>query len=122
MNTVIDLLRGLGNALACIGELLGYLLRFVSVFFRIRTWLAVRLLVAESQLGMCKRRIKQKQHPRARFSRGFRIVWVVLSKFWAPWQAAAQLMLMQPATVNRSQRRVPGRRYSRPGEPPSGYE
>ena len=97
MNTVIDLLRNLWNALGCIGELLGYLLRFISVFFRSRTSLAARLLAAESQLGMCKRRIKQKQHPKPRFTAGFRLLWVVLSKFWAPWQAAAQLM--QPATV-----------------------
>jgi len=46
---------------------------------------------------MCKRRIKQKQHPKPRFSRGFRILWVVLSKLWVPWQTAAQLM--QPAMV-----------------------
>ena len=80
MNTVINLLGNLWNALRCVGELLGYLLRFVSVFFRSRTSLAARLLAAESQLGMCKRRIEQKQHPKPRFSRGFRILWVVLSK------------------------------------------
>ena len=97
MNTVIDLFRNLWNALRCVGELLGYLVRFVSVFFRSRTSLAARLLAAESQLGMCKRRIKQKQHPKPRFTAGFRFLWVVLSKLWAPWQAAAQLM--QPATV-----------------------
>ena len=97
MDTVIGLFRDLCNALGCVGELLGYLLRFVSVFFRSRTSLAARLLAAESQLGMCKRRIEQKQHPKPRFSRGFRILWVVLSKLWVPWQAAAQLM--QPATV-----------------------
>ena len=56
-----------------------------------------RLLAAESQLGICKRRTEQKGSPRFRFTAGFRLLWVVLSKFWAPWQAAAQLM--QPATV-----------------------
>jgi len=67
------------------------------VFFGSRTSLAARLLAAESQLGICKRRIEQKQHPKPRFSRGFRILWVILSKLWVPWQTAAQLM--QPATV-----------------------
>ena len=61
---VIGLFGNLCNALRCVGELLGYLLRFVSVFFRSRTSLAARLLAAESQLGMCKRRIEQKQQER----------------------------------------------------------
>jgi len=97
MNTVINLLRNLWNALGCVGELLGYLLRFVSVFFRSRSSLGARLLAAESQLGMCKRRMEQKGSSRFRFTAGFRLLWVVLSKLWAPWQTAAQLM--QPATV-----------------------
>ena len=59
MNAVIALFGNLWNALRCVGELLGYLLRFVSVFFRSRTSLAARLLAAESQLAMCKRRIGQ---------------------------------------------------------------
>ncbi len=97
MKIVIDLIRNLRSALGCIGELLGYLLRFVSVFFQTRASLAARLIAAESQLGVCKRRIEQKQHRKLRFTAGFRLLWVVLSKLWAPWQAAAQLM--QPATV-----------------------
>jgi hypothetical protein len=88
MNTIINLLRNLWKLLACIGELLGYLLRFVSAFFQTRTSLAARLLAAESQLGICKRRVEQKGSPRFRFTAGFRLLWVVLSKFWAPWQAA----------------------------------
>lgn len=53
---------------------------------------------------MCKRKIEEKQHPQPRFTAGFRILWVVLSKLWAPWQAAAQLM--QPATVKAWHTRV----------------
>jgi len=97
MNTIIDLLRNLWNLLACVGELLGYILRFASVFFQTRASLAARLVAAESQLSIRKRRVEQKGSPRFRFTAGFRVLWVVLSKFWAPWQAAAQLM--QPATV-----------------------
>ena len=125
MNTVTDLLRTLRNALGCIGELLGYLLRFVSVFFRSRTWLAARLVAAESQLGMCTRRIEQKQHPKPRFTAGFRLLWVVLSKFWAPWQAAAQLM--QPATVKAWHTRAfklywRWKSRKKPGRPPISQE
>ena len=97
MNTIFDFFRNLWSALGCVGELLGYLLRLVSVFSQSRVSLAARLLAAESQLGMCKRRIEQKAQPKPRFTAGFRLLWVVLSKLWAPWQAAAQLM--QPATV-----------------------
>ena len=71
MNTVIDLFGNLWNALRCVRELLGYLLRFVSVFSRSRTSLAARLLAAESQLGMCKRRTEQKQRPKQRLLREF---------------------------------------------------
>ena len=51
MNTVIDLLPNLWNLLACIGELLGYLMRFVSAFFQTRASLAARL-VAELAEGI----------------------------------------------------------------------
>jgi hypothetical protein len=57
MNTLLNLFKNLWNALGCVGELLGYLLRLVSVSFQSRVSLAARLLAAESQLGMCKRRI-----------------------------------------------------------------
>jgi hypothetical protein len=43
MNTIIDLFRNLWNALGCVGELLRYFLRFVSVFFRSRASLGARL-------------------------------------------------------------------------------
>lgn len=48
MNTVIGLLGNLWNAMRCVGELLAYVVRFVSVFFRSRASLAARLLAAES--------------------------------------------------------------------------
>jgi len=125
MNTVLNLFGSLWDALRCVGELLGYLLRFVSVFFRSRTSPAARLLAIESQLGMCKRRIEQKQHPKPRFSRGFRILWVVLSKLWVPWQTAAQLM--QPATVKAWHTRAfklywRWKSRRKPGRPPISQE
>jgi hypothetical protein len=97
MKTVFHLSRNLWSAPGYIGEMLGYFLRFVSMFFRTRASLAARLLAAESQLAVYKRRAEQKDHARLRFTAGFRLLWVVLSKLWAPWQVAAQLM--QPATV-----------------------
>jgi len=90
MNIISDLFRNLRNVLKCIGELLGCFLRFVSVFFRSRPSLGAKLVAAESQLAVCKRRAEQKDHPRFRFTAGFRLLWVVLSKLWRPWQAAAQ--------------------------------
>ena len=99
MNTVINLFSNLRNALVCICELLGYLLRFASMFLQTRAPLAARLVAAESQLAVCKRGIEQKEHRRPRFTTGFRLLWVILSKLWTPWQAAAQLM--QPATVKK---------------------
>ena len=86
MNTVVALFRNLWNALGGIGELLGYLLRFVSVFFQSRASLVARLLAAESQVGICRRRREQKGSPKPKFTAGFRLLWVVLSKLWAPWQ------------------------------------
>ena len=74
MNTISALLRDLRNDLGCIGELLGYLLRFISVFFQSRASLAARLLAAESQVGICKRRIDQKSQPKPRFTAGFRLL------------------------------------------------
>jgi len=71
MNTVINLFRNLWNALGCVVELLGYLPRFVSVFFRTRASLAARVLAAESQLSMCQRRIDQKLQPKAQVHRWF---------------------------------------------------
>jgi hypothetical protein len=49
MNNVFDLIRNLRIALKCIGELLGYLLRFVSVFLRCRTSLSARLSAGHVQ-------------------------------------------------------------------------
>ncbi len=99
MNTVGSVFWNLRNGLGCIVELLGYFLRFIAVFLRTRASLAARLLAAESQLSVYKRRTEQKGSPRPRFTAGFRLLWVVLSKSWAPWQAAAQLM--KPATAWR---------------------
>jgi hypothetical protein len=125
MNTVLSLFGNLRNGLGCVGDLLGYLLRFASVFFQSRTSLAARLLAAESQLGMCTRRIEQKAQPKPRFTSGFRVLWVILSKFWAPWQAAAQLM--QPATVKAWHTRAfkiywRWKSRKKPGRPPITLE
>ncbi len=49
MNSVFDPIRNLRIALGCIGELLGYLLRFVSVFLRSRTPLAGQLSAEHMQ-------------------------------------------------------------------------
>ena len=98
---------------------------FLWALFRSRARLAARLLAAESQLAECKRCIIQRQAPKPRFTNSFRLLWVVLSKVWAPWQKAAHLM--QPATVvkwHRSAFRLYWRWKSRPryGRPPISEE
>jgi hypothetical protein len=49
MNSFFDLSRNFRIGLGCIGELLGYLLRFASVFLRSRTSLAARLSAGHVQ-------------------------------------------------------------------------
>ncbi len=49
MNTVLNLFGHLRNGFGCISKLLGYLLRFVSMFFCTRASLAARLVAAESR-------------------------------------------------------------------------
>ena len=90
-----------------------------------RVELAARLLAAESQLAECKRRIIQKQAPKRKFTNSFRLLWVILSKVWTPWQKAVHLM--QPATVvkwHRSAFRLYWRWKLRhgPGHPPIPQE
>lgn len=51
--------------LGCIGELLGYLLRFVSVFFQCRASLAAQLLAAVAMASV----ISLAQHAKARYKR-----------------------------------------------------
>ena len=61
MNSVFDLIRNLRIALGCIGELLGYLLRFVSSFSGVGPrW------PPGCQLGMCKRREERLRADRPR--------------------------------------------------------
>ena len=81
----------------CIRQYLGYARIFIWAMICPRVELAARLLAAESQLAECKRRIIQKQAPKPRFTSSFRLLWVLLSKLWAPWRKAVHLM--QPATV-----------------------
>ena len=64
-----------------------------------RAILAAKLLAAESQLAVCKHRIRQKKDPRPRFTAGFRLLWVVLSKSLDKWEDIVHLM--QPATVKK---------------------
>ena len=42
MNSVLNPFKTIWNSLACVGELLGYLLRFVRAFFQSRASLAAR--------------------------------------------------------------------------------
>jgi transposase InsO family protein len=99
MNALRNTLRNARNAIGAIGKLGSYLSQFLWLLFQPNAVLAARLLAAESQLAMCMRRIEQKQHPGPRFTAGFRLLWVVLSKLLSGWEQCAHLM--QPATVKK---------------------
>ena len=119
------MISSLAGIVSSITQLLGYARILIWAMICPRVELAARLLAAESQLSECKRRIKQKQAPQPRFTNSFRLLWVVLSKIWAPWRKA--VYLMQPATVVKWHRSV-FRRYwqwksfYRPGRPPISEE
>ena len=81
------------------GEVVRYALMFVWGIFCPKAVLAARLLAAESQLAACKHEIAAKKQPRPRFTPGFRLLWVVLSKCLDRWEDLAHLM--QPATVKK---------------------
>ena len=99
MNTLQNLLANLGNILVCAGEVVKYNLIFLKAVFRSRAVLAARLLALESQLVVCKHRIEQKKDPHPRFTAGFRLLWVVLSKVLDQWEDYTHLM--KPATVKK---------------------
>jgi len=87
------------RTISTLREAAGYVCTCLWALFSPRATLAARVLAAESQLAMCKRRIEEKNQPRPRFTRAFRLLWVVLSRVWDPWHQMAHLM--QPATVKK---------------------
>ncbi len=99
MATLHNLVSILSNSLGCAHQIFSYSWTFTWALFWPRAVLAARLLAAESQLAVCKHRIRQKKDPRPRFTPAFRFLWVVLSKFLESWESWAHLM--QPATVKR---------------------
>jgi transposase InsO family protein len=77
--------------------LMSFALTYVSTLFSPRLRVAARLLAAESQLAVLKHRIDQEIEPKPRFSPAFRLLWMLLCRFWPDWRDAAHLM--KPATV-----------------------
>jgi hypothetical protein len=99
MNAIRSLLINAHRLLAGAGEVVRYALMFLWAIFCPKAVLAARLLAAESQLAVCKHGIVSKKQPRPRFTPGFRLLWVVLSKCLDRWEDLAHLM--QPATVKK---------------------
>ena len=99
MNTIGNLLTNLRTLLCCVRETMGYALIFLWAIFCPKAVLAAKLLAVESQLAVCKQQIASKKHPRPRFTAGFRLLWVVLSKSLDKWEDLVHLM--QPATVRK---------------------
>ena len=99
MIVIDNLLR---NVLILVGgtpQLAGYGLRLLWAMFCPKALLAARLLAAESQVTVCKNRIDQKKAPRPRFTAGFRLLWVVLSKLLDSSEDCVHLL--QAATVKK---------------------
>ena len=99
MNAIRTLLTNLRHVLGGARELFRYAQLFLWAIFCSKAVLAARLLAAESQLAACKHGIASKKRPRPRFTPGFRLLWVVLSKSLDTWEDLAYLM--QPATVKK---------------------
>jgi hypothetical protein len=78
-------------------QAIGYVLIFVSAFFRQRASLGCELVAIRSQLAFYQESIRQKRPPRPRFNPAFRLWWVLLSRVWGGWKSAADLM--KPKTV-----------------------
>jgi len=78
-------------------QLLGYLMVFLSAFFRQRASLGCELVALRSQLTFYQESIRHKKQPRPRFQPAFRLLWVLLSRVWGRWKFVAALM--KPKTV-----------------------
>jgi len=114
------------SAVHFLRELFSYAVTFIWAMRCPKTVLTARLLAMQSQLAaMCKQRIEQRRQPRPRFTRAFRVLWVVLSKCLEEWQDCAHLM--QPTTVKKWHTRAfqlywRRKSRSRPGRPPIAEE
>jgi len=97
MNTIRNLTTNLFHLIVCACELFSYGLTFLRAILCSRAALATRLLAVESQLAACKHQINSKKQSRPRFTAGFRLLWVLLSKSLDKWEDL--VCLMQPATV-----------------------
>ncbi len=93
------LIQTILRTISALREAVGYIFTCPWALVSPRATLVARVLAAESQLAMCKRRIEEKSQPKPRFTRAFRLLSVLLSRVWDPWHQMAQLM--QPATVKR---------------------
>ena len=99
MSVIQRLFRTLLRTISDLREGAGYIGTFLWAFLHSRATLAARVLAAESQLAVCKRRIEEKNQPKPRFTQAFRLLWVLLSRLWDPWHQVVHLM--QPAAVKR---------------------
>ena len=99
MRLICLLFQSLVTTISYLREGAGYIGTFLWAFLSSRATMATRVLAAESQLAMCKRRIEEKNQPKPKFTQAFRLLWVLLSRLWDPWDQLVHLM--RPATVKR---------------------
>ena len=83
MSVMQRLFRTLLRTISDLREGAGYIGTFLWAFLHSRATLAARVLAAESQLAVRKRRIEEKNQPKPRFTQAFRLLWVLLSKVWS---------------------------------------
>ena len=91
--------HNVGELVRFVGQLTSYVVVFAHAFVSPRAETAATVVALRSQLADRIDRVQQKKEPKPRFTSAFRVVWVVISRFFDGWQDLAQLM--RPATVKR---------------------
>jgi putative transposase len=96
MSGIYGLVKLVFRAIECFVGLGKYAWSFVRALLRSRAGAAVRIVALESQLDECQRAREGKRI--GRFTVSFKLLWVLLSKWWEGWDRACHAM--KPRTVS----------------------
>jgi putative transposase len=99
---MIGILALFMKALECVWGLGRYAWIFLWSCFRSRSSAAAKIVALESQLDVYLRRSEPKRV--GRFSDAFRLLWILLSKWWEGWEQVCHAM--KPRTVVGWQKKV----------------
>ncbi|MGY8674445.1 MAG: hypothetical protein ACKVHO_17875 [Verrucomicrobiia bacterium] len=86
MSGIYGLVKLVFRAIECFVGLGKYAWSFVRALLRSRAGAAVRIVALESQLDECQRAREGKRI--GRFTDSFKLLWVLLSKWWEGWDRA----------------------------------